>query len=580
MLNNPPPPLPSRTPTHHNQYRSALGITVAFPNFWSRHHPIEDDGLCHLLYQYLQRSLKGCEQKLSSIYLPETIVFEHNFPRVWYYYDKDSEAISKRPSRMLDVQSMFRFFGVPIKNIDVVAQFFYATVPIGEAWDAILSRRAKEQNSTLLSQGLTYVEFFTVEGLKDFLLQQHRKPDGVLQRFVLPKGDGSSRKNNQIQVFWSPLMTSVYRRTNYHRLDDRMVPIPARLSTYDGPAYYSYESMVADDTKVCLTGLCEDIVRHFYQVEKKQITRMVLYFKIDDNNRVWLLWCSSVRVEPDSFNPSTLRVPPLLDQRTEVLNNESSTVARLQARRHRQKHLLELDSHLFEATRDIEFALNINASHRRQAKVLGMPGMANAAPKKGSKNPCYDTNHPLHEAFVALCDEKDGPFVAAINEHLNELDRPNSKSSKSYRNSSINNSAMERGSIDEISQKMTDPRDVVLEELVALAMDAWHAVYSATLSTTTMKAPITRVVLAEPLVSALSTEELQTLVNLLGLRSVDASASTQHYEVSPLLVDPGRRLDQTSLQVEKEVSNFFKTLFDHRGDEITRLCMDQYGEQF
>lgn len=42
--------------------------------------------------------------------------------------------------------------------------------------------------------------------------------------------------------------------------------------------------------------LCGRIVQHFYYTEHKFITRMVLYFKSDKRDRLWLLWCGSLRV--------------------------------------------------------------------------------------------------------------------------------------------------------------------------------------------------------------------------------------------------------------------------------------------
>ncbi|CCW67938.1 unnamed protein product [Phytomonas sp. Hart1] len=488
---------------------------------------------------------------------------------------------------MLDVQSIFRVFSDPIKHIDVVAQFFYRTLPVGEAWQAILSRRAKATPTVDLAQGLTYVEFFTAAGLQEFLLHQPRKPDGVLQRFVLPKGDGSSRKNSQLQVFWSPLLTTVYRRTNYYRLDDRVVPIPTRLSTYDGPAYHSYESMVADDAKIFLTRLCEDVVRHFYQVEQKQITRLVLHFKIDDANRAWLLWGSSVRVQADRFNPSTLRVPPCWGQLTEVLNNAGGTVSRLEARRARQKHLLELDYHLFEATRDMEFALNLGAAHRRQAKVLGIAGksptegaIASGKPQakapKGAKNPSEDVHHPLYEAFRALGDSREGgSFRGAF---ARSSEGANRAKSRSPLNPMEEDFSLERNENEGIEWKRTNPMEIVREELIALAMDAWYAVYSTTL--TAGNAPPTTVILADPLLGALRDGELRRVVDLLGLQPGEESGNKQHYIISPRLIDRGHRLDRPSLQVEDEVTAFFNALFDRRGDEITRVCMKQYSEHF
>ena len=39
--------------------------------------------------------------------------------------------------------------------------------------------------------------------------------------------------------------------------------------------------------------------------EKLRVQRMILNFKLDSQNRLWFLWCSSMRVQGDASN-----IPP------------------------------------------------------------------------------------------------------------------------------------------------------------------------------------------------------------------------------------------------------------------------------
>lgn len=614
-------PIPPGIPQYQGGFHSPGGVTIAYEEDYSKQHVIEGDGLCPLIYQHLFKNTKGREHSLSTVRLPETVVFDHNFPRAWYFYDEENKSIGKRSSKMLDAQTMYNYFskssavgvnvagtrrgkgggessavGAPPRECDIVAQFFHTTVSVSEEWKDVLTRREKT-SGRYEGQLLTYVEFLTAETLHDFLFRQSRKPDGVLQKFVIPKGEGTSRRNAQLQVNWSPLMTTVYKRTNKHRLDDNSVTLCARAATYDGPRWYSEETMAADETKVRLKSLCEDISAHFYSTEGKHLTRLGLYFKTDDRSHLWLLWCSCVRVAADSLNPSFLRVPPALDMRAEVLNEGNSTVMRIESRRLRQKQLLALDNELYGVTKDLGFALTVNASHKRQAAALDMRGMAaaeesggggNAGPgRRSCSSPAYDPQHPLYPSFQRIWTPQD---VANA-----QLVRPGSGGGGGGSGSSSGMDVFGLHSHTKVgggkgtpaasphgrTQQLPSVRELVEEELVGLAMDAWYAVYSTTLAEDPGVMPTRVITLAAPLVGVLTGEELDVLVDhVLRLTKVPEAAADSQYMVIPYLVSSGRRLDRPSAQVEKEVQGFFTDLFARRGEEVVQACLDNYAPYF
>ncbi|EPY25112.1 hypothetical protein AGDE_06668 [Angomonas deanei] len=365
-------------------------------------------------------------------------------------------------------------------------------------------------------------------------------------------------------------MTTVYKRTNHSRLDDHGVPLAMRASSYDGPAYLSEETLVADETKRQLTSLCNDIVEHFYDTEKKRITRLNLFFKTDDNNRMWLLWCSSIRVGADSLHPSTLEVPVRLDMRTEIINDGATSLEKMKLRRRRQKNLLALDYELFEVSRDLEFSLSVNASHKRQAKALGLKGLPELMMGDDPKDPRCNARHPLHPAFMTVCEPED----AIVN--ADSIGR------------SPETLVCEED--DEVSDGLyqATPEERVKAELVALAMDAWYEVYSTTLSDHPEVMPTTKVELASPLLEILDEEELQQLAELLGIQEASdreeaplpAAANTRLYVAVPYLVSPGRRLDRPSSQVEADIKSFFDDLFHTRGIAILRACLEKHSLYF
>jgi hypothetical protein len=76
-----------------------------------------------------------------------------------------------------------------------------------------------------------------------------------------------------------------------------------RAVTYEGPSHYSNEVFCAPHLEKQIKAICSTVVNHFALVEYKQITRMVLYFKVDNKGDLWLLWSSSIRIGP---NPNSI----------------------------------------------------------------------------------------------------------------------------------------------------------------------------------------------------------------------------------------------------------------------------------
>ncbi|KEG09429.1 hypothetical protein DQ04_05241060, partial [Trypanosoma grayi] len=373
-------------PSYRHGYTSPSGIKVQYSKDWVKYHPLEGDGLRPLLYMHLWKKDKGSESRLKNVRLPDTVVYEHDFPRAWYTYDSEAKEINKHPGKMLDAQSIYQYFSQTTPGCDVVAQFLTTCAPEDSA-------AATDEDL------LTYVVYFTADALREFLFGQKRKPDGILQKFVLPKGETTTRRNAQLQVLWSPLVTVVYKRTNKHRLDELHVPAHLRAATFDGDCHLSELSLVADESKGRLDRLCREVVDHVYFTDRKLITRMVMNFKVDDNNRAWLLWCSSLRVSGDSLNPRNVQVPVVLSMRMELLNDGSSTKDRLLKRRERQQRLLVMDTELFELSRDYDFGHRCNASHVREARRLFLAPPRDAP---ATNTPRQGPAHPLHDAVRYL----------------------------------------------------------------------------------------------------------------------------------------------------------------------------------
>eukprot|EP01065_Artemidia_motanka_P049713 TRINITY_DN8313_c1_g1_i1.p1 TRINITY_DN8313_c1_g1~~TRINITY_DN8313_c1_g1_i1.p1 ORF type:complete len:536 (+),score=209.03 TRINITY_DN8313_c1_g1_i1:126-1733(+) len=255
------------------------------PNAWLKNHPLEGDGLLTGFYNHMwkkNKEFKSCED----VRCPDTIVYDHNFPRGWYTYDKKNKELVKKQGKELDTSTIAAAFSRQADaDVGIVASYMYSY----------------EDPET--SEAVTSVEFFNERGLHEFVNRKVKK-EGILQRFLVPKGT----RNSVIQAVWSPRVTIVQRKTNVRSLKDKAETQRDPYScavTYEGPSHYSEDGTCAAKTTAKIKKICFNIVDHFYNTEHKHITRMVLYFKVDVDDEVWLLWCGSVRVS-DRAQPSKM----------------------------------------------------------------------------------------------------------------------------------------------------------------------------------------------------------------------------------------------------------------------------------
>lgn len=256
-----------------------------------KNHPLEGDdvvtGLYNILAKRNPKTMKACR----GIRIPDTVVFEHNFPRGWYTTDMKAGEVVRKQGKELDAKTIEQGFTQDLQSGCPIAATYLCT-----------TETTTEEGETQVN---TLVEVFNRDSLGAFLTRKS-KPEGILQKFILPKG----YQNSVIKAVWSPRVCMVQRRTNKYRIFDRKRAECDPFSTtvtYDGPTFLSEEGSVSGNIAVAIKELCGNIVQHFYYTEHKYITRMVLYFKADQRDRLWLLWCGSLRVS-DRSTPSEMPV--------------------------------------------------------------------------------------------------------------------------------------------------------------------------------------------------------------------------------------------------------------------------------
>nr|CCC92572.1 unnamed protein product [Trypanosoma congolense IL3000] len=247
---------------------------------WMKNHPMEGDDIITSFYDLLckrnHKTMKPCR----NVFVPDTVVYEHNFPRGWYTSDVKAKEVMRRQGKDLDAATIEYGFSRDVaENFPVVATY----LSIHE-----------ENIGNGVTETTTRVEVLNKEDIGAFVARKN-KSNGILQRFIYPKG----HHNSVIKVVWSPRIAMIQRRKNKYPIKDRKraEKDPFAITvTYEGPEYLSEEGNVSLHVAFEVKSVCSEIIKHFFHTEHKYITRMVLYFKSDVKDRLWLLWCGSLRV--------------------------------------------------------------------------------------------------------------------------------------------------------------------------------------------------------------------------------------------------------------------------------------------
>ena len=322
---------------------------------WIKNHQLEGDGLVTGFYNFLYKKnakMKPCE----GVLIPDTIVYDHNFPRGWYTSDLKNREITKRQGKELDADSITKAFSKPPNpSVNVVASY--------------MCSYEQDDPVTGESQTVTSVEFFNEQTVKEFVGRKTKR-EGILQKFMAPKG----LRNSVIQAVWSPRICIVQRRTNCGSIKDKLQcerdPYPVAV-TYEGPTHFSEQGECAPHTSEKVEKICNNILHHFHAIEHKFITRIVLYFKVDEKDQLWLLFCGSLRVS-DKEAPSMmpLNLAPKFSSPSVDTGGSGTSAAE-------EELLLEADTQHYHMTNDKLFhATYVKQNSPRSKHADGEDGEA------------------------------------------------------------------------------------------------------------------------------------------------------------------------------------------------------------
>eukprot|EP00515_Schizochytrium_aggregatum_P014615 CAMPEP_0202089550 /NCGR_PEP_ID=MMETSP0964-20121228/41396_1 /ASSEMBLY_ACC=CAM_ASM_000500 /TAXON_ID=4773 /ORGANISM="Schizochytrium aggregatum, Strain ATCC28209" /LENGTH=909 /DNA_ID=CAMNT_0048657643 /DNA_START=1 /DNA_END=2730 /DNA_ORIENTATION=- len=233
--------------------------------------PLEGDGVVENLFHYL-----WCKDELDEgpcINIPDTIIYKFRSPAYWYFTSKSGQIKRKSRYNLANIR-IEEAFTRKVVGSDVVAYYL----------------------STNAETGVTTIEYFDRASFRDFLYNREKVDNGILQKFVEPRGT----HNVMIRGVWSPKILLLERRENLRSLSDTKYSLYERAVTYDGAEHFSRAAPVRGSIlPISVQEVCKSVVTHVSEVSfrKCNISRMALNFKVDGEDRIWLLWCTSLRLE-------------------------------------------------------------------------------------------------------------------------------------------------------------------------------------------------------------------------------------------------------------------------------------------
>jgi hypothetical protein len=242
--------------------------------------PPEGDGVVDSIYHYLwtkNTQLETCP----NVVIPNTVVYKYRQPAYWYYSSSDQQMKMRKKGEMTNQKIYESFRKRKNPSCEVVAYY--------------ISTRESDEGKEMTS-----MEYFDDAGLNDFLFNRQKEHNGIIQKFIDPKG----KSNAIIRAIWSPKLCLLEQRVNLKPINDGRYDIYDRCVTYEGAEHQSMNAPVRGIYLPSrLQTICDSIVDHVMRTSSQhyRISRMVLNFKLDHNNKLWLLWCSSMRLAADKY---------------------------------------------------------------------------------------------------------------------------------------------------------------------------------------------------------------------------------------------------------------------------------------
>ena len=137
-----------------------------------------------------------------------------------------------------------------------------------------------------------------------FLFQRTKNMNVILQKFVYPKEDKNCKNIINLGIIraeWTPQVSMFTKKTNLKKLNgkNKYLDILEKVTTFDGKEQNVVsESLTSPLISTDIEKICVNIVKHIQTISagNTQVSGLTLFFKIDKLNRIWLLFCSQIKI--------------------------------------------------------------------------------------------------------------------------------------------------------------------------------------------------------------------------------------------------------------------------------------------
>lgn len=262
-----------------------------------------DEGLAENLYYYIWAKI-GKDPGFRGFSLPDTVLYKYHHPSYWFFTTLNN-TIKKKKKDKLSAEFIEERFLKNVSESGIVATFM----------------------ST--HRGKRVLEYLGVDEFKHFLYYRKKNQDGVLQKYIEPKGNSES----VIELVWTPAVCLYEIRENIKNLYDLRYDMYERAVTYEAEDFHTKSSRLqGNNLKEYLKSVVDHLVQHISEVSRGKlcVKQMVLHLKIDSNDDLWLIRAASIRCASDKkLNPLNLNSYPVLPSTINSMKMSQSPQASL-----------------------------------------------------------------------------------------------------------------------------------------------------------------------------------------------------------------------------------------------------------
>eukprot|EP01006_Ploeotia_vitrea_P058051 TRINITY_DN68702_c0_g1_i1.p1 TRINITY_DN68702_c0_g1~~TRINITY_DN68702_c0_g1_i1.p1 ORF type:complete len:441 (+),score=41.48 TRINITY_DN68702_c0_g1_i1:66-1388(+) len=274
------------------------------------------DPLCYLIGFMCKKNYPRRQVRV-----PETVIYEHNFARAWYYYEGD--ILYKKTGReVTDTSAIYNSLlshaspTCPIVAIYVTYADDNKTKSVGRfytgrVYQDTMYNTATEAAASVFDAAAAFgmgddkfhMRHLTAEQLRTFLNERGKGERGILQQFTPPRG----RHTDVIKVVWTPSACMVHRRQNVHEKDDPSLPLHERVMAEKPYVNHVAEVQLAPYAMTKVRSLSQKIAVDIQTMEHKHIAKMVMFMKQDRRANVWIQFAPLIDAHD---KPPTVTIAP------------------------------------------------------------------------------------------------------------------------------------------------------------------------------------------------------------------------------------------------------------------------------